>query len=453
MATDNSAALRVDEEPAGPPGTVLPEPEPAAPVWGPLKKILFRFAFVYLFLYNFPFPLEYIPFDWATTLYEGYARLWGSAALWVGPHLLHVAIPPAVSGDSVYGYVELFCRFVFSVVVALLWTLLDRRRRNYVRLYEWLRVYVRFTLAATMMSYGSEKIIPDQFPVPPLGRLMQPYGDASRMGLLWTFMGASKSYTIFAGATEMLGGLLLLSRRTLLLGALVTVAAMTNVVMLNFSYDVSVKLYSSHLLLMAIFLVLPDLRRLADLFLLNRPMEPVEIRPLFARKRFHRGALVFRTVFSLYLLGFTMWSSYTTYELYSPRGDKGPDKGPLPGLWNVEEFMLDGQPHPPLVTDETRWRRVSSDYNGALSIQLMNDSRERYSFEPDPETGTLTFNKRGQPGHKTSVTIRHPQPDIAILEGVFDGHKVQAKLRRTKPPEFLLLNRGFHWINEYPFNR
>ena len=34
------------------------------------------------------------------------------------------------------------------------------------------------------------------------------------MGILWTFMGQSKGYTIFAGLGELVGGLLLLSRYT-----------------------------------------------------------------------------------------------------------------------------------------------------------------------------------------------------------------------------------------------
>lgn len=57
------------------------------------------------------------------------------------------------------------------------------------------------------------------------------------MGLLWNFIGASAAYTIFTGVAEVLGGLLLVARRTALLGALVCIGVMSNVVLLNFSYD------------------------------------------------------------------------------------------------------------------------------------------------------------------------------------------------------------------------
>ena len=69
---------------------------------------------------------------------------------------------------------------------------------------------------------------------------------------------------------------------------------MVNVVMINFCYDVPVKLFSSHLLAMALFLILPDLRRLIDVFVRDRSVEPVEIRPLFRPPWLRRGSLVLR---------------------------------------------------------------------------------------------------------------------------------------------------------------
>ena len=93
------------------------------------------------------------------------------------------------------------------------------------------------------------------------------------MNVLWAFMGASRPYTVFAGLGEVLAALLLIWRRTGSLGGLVTIGVMTNVAMLNFCYDVPVKLYSSHLLVMAILVVLPDVGRLANVLIWNRPAD------------------------------------------------------------------------------------------------------------------------------------------------------------------------------------
>jgi len=34
-----------------------------------------------------------------------------------------------------------------------------------------------------------------------------------------------------------------------------------------------------------------------------------------------------------------------------------------------------------------------------------------------------------------------------------DGKKIIAKLKKIELNSFLLNNRGFHWISEFPFNR
>lgn len=418
----------------------------AAPRWGLAKKILFRFAFAYLVLYNLPFPLEYIPY-----VGQGYRMIWHTVVPMVGWMAFgaDIEVFPNGSGDTTYDYVQVFCFLILALLATAIWSYLDRKRAQYARLDDWLRVYVRFSLAATMITYGAMKVIPAQFMSPSLDRLLQPFGEASPMGLLWTFMGASAAYTIFAGASELLAGLLFISRRTTLLGALMTIGVMGNVVMLNFSYDVPVKLFSSHLLLMGVFLVLPDLRRLIDLLVLNRPVEPAVIRPLFQRKWLHRGALVLRTVFILGITVMMVRQSYQQRQEYGPAAAKPP----LYGIWNVDEFVVDGVARPPLVTDEERWRRMVFDFPGMVAIMDMNNARQRFFLEIDTVKRRLEIKKRDDPKWKSTLSYRQLEPELLVMEGTFDGHKVRAKLRRQDESKFLLVSRGFRWINEYPFNR
>jgi hypothetical protein len=212
------------------------ELETPAPAWGSVRKILFRFCFSYFGLYLVKYFLQVlasIPF--AEPVAGKYEEIWSALVPWVARHLFHSEAPVRFtgSGDSIFGWVQIVCYLVLAVAATLIWTLLDRKRSNYARLFEGLKVYVRFGLGLIMIEYGGLKIVPSQFPQPSLDRLMQPFGDASPMGLLWTFMGASPAYTIFAGLCEWSGGVLLLFRRTALLGALLSLCALTNVVMLN----------------------------------------------------------------------------------------------------------------------------------------------------------------------------------------------------------------------------
>jgi hypothetical protein len=97
-------------------------------------------------------------------------------------------------------------------------------------------------------------------------------------------MAASRTYVLFAGLAEVLGGALLFVPRLATLGALICAANLTNVLMLN-SYDVPVKLYSFHLLLKAVFLLAPDVPRLAALLMFNRRVDPGRPQRLFAMTR------------------------------------------------------------------------------------------------------------------------------------------------------------------------
>ena len=438
-----TTALRVVDD-------LPPEVRPAEELrsgaaWGPVRKLLFRFAFVYLILFCFPFPLDYIPAvqTWQVQLGKAYLP-------WVAKQVFDVTPTVHGGGDSTFRFIQLFCILVASIVATSIWTLLDRKRRDYARLYEWLRVYVRFMLAVTIIEYGAWKVIPTQFPAPTADRLTQPFGDASPMGLLWTFMGASVPYTIFGGLGEVVGGLLLTVRRTTLLGALICMGVLSNVVMLNFSYDVPVKVFSTHLLLMAVFLAAHDLRRLANLLVLNRPTEPEEIRPLFRRRWLARAATAFAAVFTVFMTGMVLYASYRDLEL---NGGEAEAKAPLHGMWTVEEFAVDGEVRPPLLTDETRWRRMFFTGFNRCTIQLMSDSRERFFLELDEKGSTLAMTKRGVPNWTTTLAFARPEPDVLLVEGPFDGKQVRALLRRTQPPEFLLVTHGFHLINDRPLNR
>jgi hypothetical protein len=418
------------------------------PAWGPVRRALFRFLFSYLVLYNFPFPLSVIPV-YGEVLKQSYLEIWKGVAPWVGEHVFGVGVRPRASGsgDTTYGYVIVFSYLILALAATAVWTLLDSRRANYARLHEWLRVYVRFALAAAMLLYGAYKVIPEQFGTPFPSDLLQPIGEGSPMWLLWMFMGSSIPYVIFTGAAEVLGGLLLVARRTTLLGALVCIGVLSNVVMLNLSYDVPVKLYSSHLLLMAVFLAAPGLKRLAGLFLWNRRVPPAEPRPLFASRRANLGALVFRTVFILYVAVAALHRSHEDKLQYADMaaGQR------LYGSWEVEELAVDGAVRPLLITDETLWRRLVFVWPGTIGIQYAHETEVRdYELRVDP--GPHVFTLCCDPEWNAAISFKRVEPDVLALDGTVNGKQIRGRYRRMDDSRFLLLSRGFHWISEQPFN-
>ena len=415
---------------------------PETAQWPPAKRIGFRFLFVYLVLYSFPFPLDYIPI--AHVLAKPWNLLWKALVPPVAKSVFHTTARLATtgSGDMTWNYVQVACLLVFAVIITVIWSLLDRRRANYVRLHRYLHAWVRLVLAAAMLAYGIAKLIPPtQFPPPTLDRLVETYGASSPMGILWAFMGTSRPYTMLAGASELLGGVLLVSRRTALLGALVSIGVMGNIVALNFSYDVPVKLYSFHLLMMGVFVAAPDAGKLIDFFL-RRPAAP-----LFEKRWAHIDALVLRTLLVIVLVwvgvdeGLQGYRELSTYV------------SPLRGIWNIDVLDVGGIRRPPLVTDTTRWRRIVFDYPDQSSIYLMSDERVRYATKLDPKTRTIRFTGRFDPNDVFTLTYLRPDPKSLQLDGIVSGHTIHAVCTLADEKKFLLTSRGFHWINERPFNR
>ena len=177
---------------------------------------------------------------------------------WTGAHIFHVNAPLSAFGAQqrhlrrMFGWVMAFCVLMIATAATVVWSLLDRRRENYAELHKWFRLFVRFALAGQMIIYGIAKVIPIQMPYPSLTRLLQPFGTLSPMGVLWNSMGSAPAYEIFTGCAEVAGGLLLIVPRTATLGALISLADMIQVFMLNMTYDVPAKLFAFHLILLCL---------------------------------------------------------------------------------------------------------------------------------------------------------------------------------------------------------
>jgi hypothetical protein len=54
---------------------------------------------------------------------------------------------------------------------------------------------------------------------------------------------------------------------------------------------------------------------------------------------------------------------------------------------------------------------------------------------------------------KANLAFERGAPDRLTLDGVMDGHKTHMGLKLVDRNKFQLVGRGFHWIQEYPFNR
>ncbi len=423
---------------------------PAEAQWTRSQLISFRYLFVFFSLIIFPFPLSLIPgsdviFDVYT---EGWTALINLAETTFFGVAEEIKLQFTGSGDKLYDWLWYFCVLVLTVVIGTVFTILDRKRQSYERLAGWFLLVVTYYLAYYMLTYGIIKLFYLQFGAPNLERLHQTFGQASPMRLLWTFMGFSKSYTVFAGFCETVAGLLLLFRRTRTLGALTTMGVMLNVFLLNMSYDVPVKLFSFQLMLIGAYLAHLDRERVLNLFLYNKTAEPIDERPLVASKNGKYIVLGVQVLFAGYVIFNLVTSSMENRERYG----EARAKSALYGVYNVQEFIVNGDTLPPLITDSTRWRRLLFDYASFASVIMMDDKVTRYDTEIDTVAQTILFSPRGDTINQYPFDYDRTATMLS-LDGVLAGDTLSVSAEHYPLSKFGLLNRGFNWVNEVPYNR
>ncbi len=456
---------------------IQPQPQPNIPRWNLALRIAFRFWLVYLGLYCLATQITISLFTAAGAVnLPDPATLWPlrPVIFWTAAHIFHVNAPltsfwgsNSSSGDCMFGWVTAFCLLMIATAATVVWSLLDRSRENYAELHKWFHFFVRFALAGTMIAYGFAKVIPIQMPYPSLTRLVQPFGTFSHLGVLWAFMGSAPAYEIFCGCAELAGGLLLIVPRTATFGALISLAAMIQVFMLELNYDVVIKLFCFHLILLSCFLLAPDVPRLVRFLLLNRATAPSTQVQLFRGVRANRIALAAQMIFGLWLVG---TNCYYCWGYWSTRVGGRP-LPPLYGIWEVRQMSIDEQPRPPLLTDSTRWRRAIFDfpsrscavlYNNEVihtqsslctTFQRTDDSFAPYGASVNLQERTLALTKKDDKNWTASFTFQRPAGDQLILDGRMDNHQVHMELQLTDRNSFLLVSRGFHWIQEAPFGR
>lgn len=110
-------------------------------------------------------------------------------------------------------------------------------------------------ISIILIKYGVDKIFKTQFPEPESNILFTKFGNLDKDILFWSTMGTSKIYNIIIGSIELFSGVLLLFKRTQFLGSLLAIISFSQILIINISFDISVKLFSLILLLMSLFLV------------------------------------------------------------------------------------------------------------------------------------------------------------------------------------------------------
>jgi hypothetical protein len=116
-------------------------------------------------------------------------------------------------------------------------------------------------------------------------------------------------------------------------------------------------------------------------------------------------------------------------------------------------MSIDGIVRSPLLTDYDRWRRVVFDFPESMAFERMDDSIGRFSMSFDAKRGSLALKKVADRKWKGRLSVHRQGTDRITLDGQLGQHTTRMQLSLMDRNKFLLISRGFHWIQDYPFNR
>lgn len=412
--------------------------------WSFPKKFIFLFLLSYTFFYIFPFPFDAFPqLDF---IFNYYQKANDAFAVWTGKHILNISDiqkrPFSDSGDTTFHYTQVLIFFILSILLALAIAILDKKRNNYEKLNPWLFVYIRYCIGFYMLVYGFDKVFKSHFPFPSLEKLEQPFGQSSPQGLLWAFMGYSTPYTIYLGTIEVLSGFLLLFRRTATIGTILALIILINITIVNFCYDVPVKLFALHLVAYTLLLLSPFLKSVFCFFILQRESKlPEPIRPAYPE-----GLSKYKKPIKLLIIAsFTLL--FMNYSIRNMRksGDSVP-KPPLYGIYKSSGVDLKHSQGRRSNTLPIEFDEIIFDKKN--TIVKMSDRNLYYTTKVDTIKKTIHFTSNKDTLNKFECNYLLNGDLLTLKEN--DSTKVQFK--KLNLNDLPLMSRGFHWVTEYPEN-
>lgn len=341
-----------------------------------------------------------------------------------------------------------------------------RARRILATILWWGHGLLRLYLALMMLVYGVSKTTLGQFGLTDMGDALVSFGEMSPMGMLWRMVAYSPLFQILAGVAEAGAGLALLWRRTAMLGALIAVADMALVLVLNLGFDVPVKQLSGLLLVVGLLVLIPWLPRLLRTFLDQGAVPAARVPTLLPWRRVDRVASALAA--GIAVLGA---AGVVTYSVRALPAQTDQDESAPAGVWQVASDTATASDQ---VAEDHRWQAIAfgtHEYPGGVSrvqLRLVDGTLWSGTYQrtgggsaDGKQQVSLELRTLRQPG-TTSDEQRDQQPrtlTLDVTEQADGGLHVKGKDvdLRLAPNEQarVLFDRGFSWSPraDDPFNR
>lgn len=190
--------------------------------------LLFTWSVLFVFL-----PLQIPIFEWKNTII---------LPIWNGILQLFFSREILIFSDSEGFLFIITLLLIFSVVLFGITRFILKENTNILQNY--LRPFLVGCVFIIFAKYGLDKIMLLQFPPVEPNLLLTQLGDLDKDILFWTSMGTSRLYNLTTGSIEIIGSLFLLFHRTRRLGLMLLLLSILYIVLLNFSFNIGVKMFA-----------------------------------------------------------------------------------------------------------------------------------------------------------------------------------------------------------------
>jgi hypothetical protein len=215
-----------------------------------------------------------------------------------------------------------------GIAFGVIWTFYENKKESIsIALQNYAQQFVRIWLAFMIGGYGFAKVLKTQFQVPEHIKDI-PMGEQHPFWLTWYYFGFSREYALILAAVEIIGPILLLFRKTRLLGAVFLFPAMVNVLLINKYYHINPDAFLASIFftLGVLYLLLLDFPILKATFLSFKSDLNIQ----------SYGKTILKNVVRLSIIV----TSFGLIWLYAH--DKEPNQKFLRGVWEVESTKNTG---------------------------------------------------------------------------------------------------------------
>lgn len=193
---------------------------------------------------------------------------------------------------------------LLSILFPFVWHFLEQRQKiNTAKVYAILYSGIRYCIAFNMASFGWKKFYGLQFIVPAEISNM-PMNQQSGEWLTWYYFGYSHAFGIIIALIQIIGGYMLLFRRTLLMGSIILFSLLLNLTLINVFYQMNAgALLQSVLLTIGVFyLIILDSKRWIDFFFKTKSnLQSVQVNEVFLKNILRLSAILLSLLFTIYL--------------------------------------------------------------------------------------------------------------------------------------------------------